>query len=403
MAESQAPGTSGVIKQLKEKFPAIFEVLGEEYFKNLFYAIENSPMEEALKEKSYNKIFNHLERNDLCSSNTTLRNVCLRALFALEPLGDQRAISLLHSFENSLKILKDNTTIPPKLIKKLKHGQHFYAGMAEAYVSAKLSLIHSAEIKFDVPSGHGNKNFDIQAQLDGQTINIEVTTREDDFFSRATYEAKFVVRPAFKFNNLKDRYCDLALLFEQMDNQPITISFPFSTTLPIYSTIPTAEPVFITKLQIRSLVDPHVSDEPPINIPRWAEYQEIPESTRLRQRLEDEATQLPETGVNIIALFYISHFPKWEFDTALFGQSSKPPYSNYGLFAQENFRKIGGVISFNFDDCAKIYVNQQARKTLTPEILAKLQEAFGEVEIVNTNLESPRPINPAQHLPPFVA
>lgn len=315
---------------LKTNYPSLTLFVGDNFLKDCLGPAENflvsNPSEEA--------ILNYLDQP---CSHKRFRNMVLRVFAKIEPEIDQRAEKELDTLEESIGILfrkfKDKGQLN-NLANKIRNPNEMWQGMHEIYVAGKLCLISSG-IEFEVKNpDRPQNNFDILANIEGYDVNIEVTTRQDDF------------------------------------------------------------PPMDGKLHIRATVPPAFSDNYDHKYDKdKISYDEIPESEDLRRRLLDKAIkQLPRGMINVIVLGYGGISDKeLHITSALYGdpqfllnkgKHSKEEKVPNGLFHEGNFAHISAVIYISpHYGYGAIYKSTYASKKLPLAVEQKLKEAFSS----NTN------------------
>jgi hypothetical protein len=166
---------------LKSKYPNLTLFLGGDFLNGCLSHAENflanSPSEEA--------IFNYLDKP--CSNerfSKRFRNMGLRGFLNIEPGVDQIAKMELDVLEESIRIVFEKFSDKKRLnhlAKKLRNPNQMWQGMHEIYVAGRLCSISSA-MEFEVRNpDRPENNFDILANIEGTDVNIEVTTRQDNF------------------------------------------------------------------------------------------------------------------------------------------------------------------------------------------------------------------------------
>ena len=215
----------------------------------------------------------------------------------------------------------------------------------ELYVAGRLCKI-SQDIELEVPNpDRPQNNFDIKANINGTEINIEVTTRTDDF----PFDKGFL----HKVGNIGSA------------RSRATVSPAFANNDRVSST----------------------------NI----QHDSIPESEDLRRRLLDKATrQLPKNGINIIALGYRGITNKdFHITSALYGDQQiyvnkrnleSPPIigrvENGLYYYEEGFKHISAVmLIFPHNNDGKLYLNPNLAKGLPLSVQESLVEIF-KLEVV---------------------
>jgi len=209
----------------------------------------------------------------------------------------------------------------------------------------------SSTLELKVPLGESsNKDFDARANILGTSVNMECTTRKDEF--------------PFNFPPTKGP----------------------NTNVPVYS-------------GSRAILDPH--DARKLGIASESENRNrlhiaTPESTVVRQILTEELSQLPQTGINLILFGQISGSHE-DLETALFGPivvdfvtNSKAvesttiqlPHGAYDAGANgDPFRPLSGVLWFKLFSITgpkyKLYPNPNATSPLPHEVIASLESVVG--------------------------
>ena len=282
---------------------------------------------------SDDEIFEYLDKECI---NTRLKNMVWWAYFSFRSPTATAEIAKkqLEILEDSIKVLVNRIGESKlgSIREKLKDQENMWQGLHEVYVASHLCEI-AQDIELEVPNpDRPQKNFDIKANIDGTEINIEVTTRTDDFppmdgqtHSRAT------VSPAFADNNQ------------------------------------------------------HSSHQ--------VQHDRIPESEDLRRRLLDKAIrQLPQGGINIIALgykgigdkdFYITNAlygdPKYGFDKSLSPKEIALLENRVknGLCYEEDFKHISAVmLIFPHTNEGTLYINPNSSKKLPSSVQELLVKTF---------------------------
>jgi len=195
--------------------------------------------------------------------------------------------------------------------------------------------------------GSSNKDFDARANILGTSVNMECTTRKDEF--------PFNLPPTKAPN----------------------------TNIPVYS-------------GSRAILDPH--DARKLGIAYESENRNrshiaVPEATVVRQILIEELSQLSQTGINLILVGQISGSHE-DLETALFGPivvdfvanskmevestTTQLPHGAYDAGVNgDPFRSISGVLWFKLFSITgpkyKLYPNPNASSPLPREVIACLE------------------------------
>lgn len=298
-----------LITFLNDNYPILVDFLGNDYICNLF-----NPLEEILKsdnsvedkpiiltdEKSLKK-----ERCfETESENDVLKDIVLHSYFstAKSEVTDKILQMLDKNIENIKQKIQDTKFRSIK--QKIKDPNNIIQAIYEIYATNILSNIAiGIDIEVANPDRPQN-NFDIQANIDNELLNIEVTTRRDQF----PYETDGVAS--------------------------------------------------------RSTISRAFQDHRESNTNNNINYDSIPESDDLRRKLLDKAVrQLPKNGINIMAVGYIQGAsPEYYVDCALNGDIKYAIIKDYetlkswdtlirnrvsnGLFCDEegNFKNISAVV-----------------------------------------------------------
>lgn len=318
-----------LITFLNDNYPILVDFLGNDYICNLF-----NPLEEILK--SDNSVENKLI---ILTDEMSLKE---ERYFETESENDLLKDIVLHSYfstakseatDKILQILDKNIeNIKPKfqetklrsIKQKIKDPNNIIQTIHEIYATNILSNIADG-IDIEVPNpDRPQNNFDIQANIDNELLNIEVTTRRDEF--------------------------------------------PYSTD----------------GVASRSTISPAFQNHRESNTNNNINYDPIPESEDLRRKLLNKAVrQLPRQGINIIAIGYIQGgSPEYYVDCALLGDieykivkdnktftSEDSLIKNRvpnGLYREEelDFEHISAVMLISpLDHIGNIWINQ-SRKLL---------------------------------------
>ena len=311
-------------KWLKGRYPNLSVFVGDDFLKNCLSSAEKF----LATNPSNDAIFKFLDEK---SCHTRFKNMTLRACLNIEPEENPIPKMELDLLEESVRILFEK--FPDKkrlnhLAKKLRNPTQMWQGMHEIYVAGRLCPI-SSKIKFEVKNTDTpgkNYNFDILAKIEGDDINIEITTRSDDF-------------PPL---DGKDHY--------------------------------------------RAIVPPAFCDDSGFEIAKnGSSHDKNPESDDLRRKLMKKATQqLPRNGMNIIVLGYkATACIEWYIANALYGDypllSGKDGKFNLArveneLFSEKDFSHISAVVWIRpYSKDGKIYLNPKADKELPLAIQQKLE------------------------------
>jgi predicted nucleotidyltransferase len=270
-----------------------------------------------------------------------------------EEVRDQEI--LFHQVESDLQYLQkrfDLQSLSNAFRDLLLDRHQRVQALHEIYIDSLLSSV-SDEIKLHV-STNGARNCDFRIKIHGCEIYGDVKTRHD--------------------------------------------KFPFNTT-PIKDD--SGGNLYMAS---RATVDPHVAE----GTPHRELAKSIPESTELRQRIENALEQVPETYPNLIIIGLIGdfHFPskiREEIEAALFGDylikfhGSKPIESRHpnGIFNDPRFgEKITSVAWLSLKRSSHgvirrsgIFFNQNAKHGLPKEIELILERLFDREKSLNRELE----------------
>jgi len=264
--------------------------------------------------------------------------------------------SRLEHFERLERDLKSlDTHVGPSKLKAtyralVRDKNSFWPIVHEIHGISLVSKV-SSHVELKIPlGGLSNRDFDARAKVLGVSINMECTTRKDEF--------------------------------------------PFN--LPPVETGPNHIPVYSGS---RSTVDPHdargsgitsAPQDDPLHV-------ETPEATVARQILTVELSQLPETGVNLILFGQISG-SRENLETALFGPIAvdfalnpkvrtvestaiRLPHGAYDTGINgEPFRRLSGVLWFKLFSIRgpeyNLYLNPCAISPIPEGIAAQLKALF---------------------------
>ena len=262
---------------------------------------------------------------------------------------------LFHQVETDLQYLHkfiDLQSLSQAFRDQLLDKNQVLQAVHEIYIDALLSSI-SDEIQLHVPT-NGSRNCDFRIKIRGCNIYGDVKTRHD--------------------------------------------KFPFNTD---HITDDAGEGLYMAS---RATVDPHVAE----GTPHRELDKVIPESTELRQRIENALEQLPETYPNLIIIGLIGdfHFPskiRQEVEAALFGDhyigfhGSKLIQSRHpnGIFNDQRYgEKITSVAWMSLKRSphgiirrSGIFFNQNASHGLPKEIELILEQLFDREKSLKRELE----------------
>jgi len=254
--------------------------------------------------------------------------------------------------ENDLKSLEAHVRLP-KLKSTynalLRDKNSFWNILYEIHGIALVSKVAS-RLELKIPlGGVGNKDFDARVNISGTSVNIECTTRRDEF---PFYFSPMIVGP---------------------------------NKIPVYS-------------GTRATVDPH--DTGVADYAQETNHIAIPEATVIRQALLDKLSQLPAPGINLILLGQRAG-SRGDLETALFGPVSvdfwcaaetrevesavvQLPHGAYDTGANGNpFRQLSGVLWFGLFSVSgpeyKLYPNPNATSPLSQDVVAKLESAMPDL------------------------
>jgi hypothetical protein len=234
-----------------------------------------------------------------------------------------------------------------KAYRSLLHDQNSFWNILHEIHGIALVAKGASSLELKIPlGGTGNRDFDARANILGASINIECTTRQDEF----------------PFN------------FQPTEVGPKKIR--------VYS-------------GSRATVDPH-----DLGIAYESHEQNhvaTPEATVVRQILSEELSQLPKTGINLVILGQRAG-NREDLETALFGPVAvdfwsvaetkevesavvQLPHGAYDAGANgESFRGLSGVLWFKLFNMTgpqyALYPNPNATNPLPQEVAARLESVI---------------------------